>query len=59
MPAFIIINESGHQVAEFDDLFDALTALKKKRPGFKLLRAADRKVLAYNSTAKLEDDSLP
>jgi hypothetical protein len=58
MPDFIIVNEAGHQVAEFDDLFDALAYLKKKRPGFKLLRTTDRKVLAYNSTAKIDDDPL-
>lgn len=56
---FIVINEKGQTVCDTDDLFAALTVIKREPPGSKLIRTADRKTLAYTTTPKLELDDQP
>lgn len=54
---YIVISENGKTVCESDDIFDTLKVLKREPPGSKLIRAADRKTLAYTTAPKLEFES--
>jgi len=57
--AFIVLTDNGKTICDSDDLFKALDALKKEPPGAKLIRASDRKTLAYTTVPKPETDPEP
>lgn len=54
--AYLVKTDSGKLVFEHDDIFRCLAHLKKQPPGSKMIRAADNKLLAYNTTSKLDID---
>ena len=55
---YYVIDESGHELLDTDDIFRGLEMIKRVgKPNYRLMRRADKKTLAYTTSPKFFEGS--